>query len=170
VKVSLYIAGAVLELLGVVSLGLPDVIPFGRRFSRWLAARFLRVRNFVRRLLRRKWIIRVVESGGLSLEGSNVMTVFGITPIGGDIPLEEQVALLRAHDVETQKRMNQFDDRLVRFEQGTSARIDETRAELQSNVAAALARARVEYRALRIAGAIALLIGLGLSTSGNLVN
>jgi len=41
---------------------------------------------------------------------------------------------------------------------------------MEDHVAGALAMAGTQYRALRVAGAVLLIIGVGLSTAGNLIN
>jgi hypothetical protein len=168
VKVSFYIAGAVFEGVGILSLGLPDLIPYGPRVSRWLSARYVRTLN---RLLLRIGRPRrqVVELKGIPANSSGVGRP-GVTNVENDLPIEQQVALLREHDKESRKAIDDLRDRLETLERGTSRRLEESRGAMEAHVAEALSAARAEYQALRIAGAILLVVGLGLSTAGNLVS
>jgi hypothetical protein len=169
VKVSFYLAGAALEGFGIILLGLPDIIPYRERLSVWLTGRYRRGMNRLRLLIRRPRT-QVVVPLGIPSEESVALGASVVKRVGAGMSLEEQVALLREHDQETQEGLNDLRGRLDALTSGTLKRFEETRAEMEDHVSVALASAFARYRPIRVVGAVLLLVGLGLSTAGNLVS
>jgi len=168
-KVAFYIAGAVLEVFGILLLGLPDFLPYGERLSAWLSGRYRRGINRFRQLIHRPRP-QVVYLQGVAAEGSASARASIVKRVGAGVPLDQQIALLREHDEETQKGLTELRGRLEDLESGTSQRFEESRAAMEDHVTGALAMAGTQYRALRVAGAVLLIIGVGLSTAGNLLS
>ena len=89
-----------------------------------------------------------------------------ITP-GGTV--EEKVEFLLRRDQETQRDVNALGGRINAIERESPQRLAELRAQMEAHVADEVESARVEYRPARVLGAVALTLGLALSTWGNLI-
>jgi len=66
--------------------------------------------------------------------------------------------------------MNELGRRVAAIETKSLERLDELRRELQAHVGTELAAAEADHRAARIAGTVALAIGLVLATTANFVS
>jgi hypothetical protein len=169
-KSALYVAGAVFEFGGLVFAILPDLVPGARRFSRWLDPRWRRLENRVRRLLHlpsRPHVI-VVGAGAIALAvGGHVRAEVSIDPAAD---IERRVEFLLRRDQEHQRALGLLGERLENIEHESEKRLQALREGMETHVTEALAATGASYRAVRILGALALFVGLGLSTAGNLVS
>jgi hypothetical protein len=167
-QATLYSFGAFLELIGIVLVASPDLVPGARRFSRWLAPRLRRVENRLRRLLRlrgRNIVINaepatvVVSAGNVSFSKS----------VSADATLERKVEFLLQRDQEAQSAANELGERVSAIERESPRQLDELRERMEAHVSTELVAALAEYRPARVIGTIALAIGLGLATAANLI-
>jgi hypothetical protein len=81
--------------------------------------------------------------------------------------IEERVAYLLRRDQDAQLRVNALEERLSSLEIWSRRRIAEVQQEMERHVAGELTAAEEKYRSLRVAGTVALLVGLictGLAT------
>jgi hypothetical protein len=164
----LYIAGAVIEVIGIVLVGSPDLFPQARRLSNWTARQYWRVANRLLRLIGRPRHVTVQASaGGAVALGGSIMAVVSVSP---EATLEEKVAFLLRRDLETQRGMDRLLGSLTNLERDTTARLESARSELEGHVTEALVASHAAYLPLRIAGVGVILIGLGLATTGNFVH
>jgi hypothetical protein len=168
-KATLYIAGAALELLGIVLVASPDLVPWALRLVQWIRPRWRRIENRLRRLvgLSPRPIIHEVGIGGAIAVGGNVSAVVGIGP---DRSVEEKVAFLLRRDADTQRELNALAERIDSIEAEGQKRAAELRAEMEAHVARELAAANEDYRIARISGAVVLGFGLALTTAANFVS
>jgi signal transduction histidine kinase len=74
--------------------------------------------------------------------------------------LEDKVEYLLRRDQDAQRRANELDARLDRLEAESTERLAELRGKMETHVAHELSTALEAYRPLRVAGTIALVIGL----------
>jgi hypothetical protein len=155
----LFAAGACVEFAGIVLLGFPDFVPGALRLSRWLRVRARSVTNRVRRLLG-------LPPGQtfVSIEAADEISVADraslMKSVRPDATIEERVAFLLTRDQEAQRDVNALTARVDAIETEEPRRLEGLRTETEAHVADALAEARDAYRPLRIAGTIALAIGL----------
>lgn len=166
-KQAFYAVGAVFEFIGIVTIAAPDFFPYALRLGAWSRRRILAVIDLLRRLIG-KPRHQVIQVGGIA----SAATVGGASLIKSVNPaatLEERVEFLLARDQEAQRDMNDLQARVGGMERESPERLDTLRAELQSHVASEIAEADADYRAARVWGAVALAIGLGLSTAGNFI-
>jgi len=169
VKATLYIAGAGLELLGIVLVASPDLVPWALRLVRWIRPRWRMIENRLRRLLR-------LSARGTAYEDSATVglniTINSAAEVGFDpkATLEDKVAFLLRRNSESQKEMNALAQRVAAVETEAPKRAAELRAEMESHVARELAAAKEDYRIARISGAIVLGCGLALTTAANFVS
>jgi hypothetical protein len=166
VRITFYIAGAVLELGGIMLVGWPDVLPYAARVSRWLRSTTRRLVDPLRRALglRRGHVVQVASAGGVTVGGFPASGIVSLTP---DATLEEQVAYLLRREQEAQVKLNALDDRLRGMEDRVPKRLDALRAETEQHVADEISAAESRYRPLRFVGALALALGLALTTIAN---
>jgi len=160
---ALLVFGVVAEFAGIVLLGFPDFLPAPIRFSRWLSRQWQRTANLVRRLFRKPPRAVVVTAGassalGIAMSASAHVSTSATT-------LEGQVEYLLRRDQDAQREANQFAARLNRLEEESAERLIEARKQMEEHVARELDAAEQEYRPLRIAGTVALAIGLGCVTA-----
>jgi hypothetical protein len=160
--------GAMLEFGGIVALAFPDFLPHGRRLSRWFAHRARVVINWVRRLLGMKPLQKVV-SASVAVEASASGRVSAIVGVRDGATQEEKISFLLRRNQETQEAINKLSGRMLDLEEGTPRELERLRRGLQEHVAAELAAADYEYRALRIVGTMALAVGLVCTTVANFV-
>jgi hypothetical protein len=166
VKTSLYVAGALCELFGIALLAAPDFVPGALRAVGWIRVRSRQVENRVRRLLglpRHATVVGVTGAASVSAFGQ-LSTLVETS----ETTVEGQVAFLLRRDRVTQEAISDVRARLDEVERGSERGRVELRKELRGHVSEALAAARADFRAARIWGAVLLVIGLGLSTWGNL--
>jgi len=168
-RATLYIVGAVLEVVGIILVASPDLVPGAVRLARWVRPRWRRVENRVRRILR-------LPPGGITYEDAATvglnLSISTAAEVGfnPEASLEDKVAFLLRRNSETQKEMNALSQRLDAIETEAPKRVDELRAELEAHIAHELTAAKEDYRAARIGGAMVLAVGLALTTTGNFVS
>ncbi len=157
------IAGAALQLVGIVAVGSPDIVPYRDRISQALGVAGRRVVDRVRLLLRRPrgQVIEVSGIGSASAVGGASL----IVSVKADATMEERVEYLLRRDQEAQKKLNEHDGRLRAIEEQVPEQLDELRAETREHVSTSITAAERRYRPLKFAGAIALVVGLGLTTA-----
>lgn len=161
-----FAVGACLEFAGIVLLGFPDFLPGALRLSRWLRVRERRVENRVRRLLRRpprSTFVSVHAADELSVTDSVSLT----KTVDSTASPEARVDFLLRRDQEAQRDVNVLKDRVHALESGTPRQIAAARSEMEAHVAQGLEEAMHAYRPLRVAGTIALALGLGCMTAAN---
>jgi hypothetical protein len=134
--------------------------------SSWLARRWRPIENRIRRLLHLR--IRglhhtVALAGGIEFAGS----VRAIQSIDPEEPLEEQVAFLLRRDREHQERIADLSTRISDVETKAARELTEMHTRSRAELLIAIEREAAAYRPVRIFGAVALAIGLALSTAGN---
>jgi len=168
VRPALYLVGAIVELLGIVLVASPDLVPgavaFAGRLRAWARMIESRLRSFLHLPPR----VRVA-----SLD----VTVTGKGRVGGSLvvgfnekaSLEEKVAWLLRRDRESQEAHNALAARVEAFEEETLRRLEQLRGELKEDIEARLSSRLADLRAARLWGVAALIIGLGLGTVANLL-
>jgi hypothetical protein len=161
-RVTLYIAGAFLELGGILLVGWPDVLPYAERVSRRLRSIAERI---VRRTLGRPRAYAIhAEAGSVIMTGASLSGTVSVDP---GASLEDRVNYLLRRDKAAQEKMGAFDKRLRTMEEDVPKRFDELCAETQQHVADEIRAAEWRYRPLRFVGALALGLGLALTTIAN---
>ena len=160
---ALLVLGSAFEFGGIVALGFPDLLPGALRVSTWLGRQWRRASNRLRRLvgLKPRAVVHTVGAGGAISGGGHLSGVVSTSNVGS---LEDKVEYLLRRDQDAQRRENELNARLDRIERETSERLAELRGEMETHVAHELDALRVEYRPLRVAGTIALVIGLACVT------
>jgi hypothetical protein len=168
-QATLYTVGASLELIGIVLIASPDLVPGARRLSQWLAPRLRRIENRVRRLLRLRGrnIVINVEPGTIVMSAGNLSLTKSVS---ADAPLERKVEFLLQRDQEAQRDSNALAERVATIERESPRRLDEVQERMETHVSTELAAALAEYRPARVIGTIALAIGLALATAANLIS
>jgi hypothetical protein len=168
VRSSLYIAGAFIELVGIILVGSPDLFPQARRVSGWIGLGYRRVTNRFWRLIGRprSKAVPLGPVGEVSMSGS-LSGVKVMTSVG---TVEQKVEFLLRRDEEAQHHVNELRERIKVLEGDVESGLETARAEMKDHVARALQTAHEAYLPLRIVGVIALAVGLGLVTAGNFVN
>lgn len=166
-RTTFYIAGALIELVGIVVIAAPDFVPGARRAGAWLRVHVRREVDRLRRLIGRPRRQVIQVAGITSAEAVGRASL--VTSVRADATIEEKTEFLLRRDQEAQRDLNQLASRVSAIESESPERLDELRTELQVHFAAQLAASDADYRAARIAGAIALAIGLGLATAANFV-
>lgn len=167
-RATLYILGAAFELFGIILVASPDLVPGARRFSRWIAPRWRRFENRLRRLLRLPGRNIVVDAGAATLVLS-AGSVSAVTSVNDEATLERKVDFLLRRDQEAQRQTNELAQRLSSMESELVRRHDELRGQMEEHVSTKLDAAFSEYRAARVIGTGLLAIGLTLTTIGSFV-
>lgn len=168
-RVFLYIAGAAVELAGIILVASPDLVPQAQRASKWLGLQYARAEKRVRQFIRRprqSTTVEVGTAGEINLAGS-ISAVKTTSNVG---TLEQKVDFLLRRDQEAQAHVNELRERLRALEGDTEAKLSSTRSEMKQHVANALRAAHEAYLPLRIVGVVALVLGLCLVTTGNFVD
>ena len=165
---TLYVFGAVFELGGIVMLAAPDWNTYTKRLSGWTQRFFYRLRDRLRRLLRLPRHV-TMHAGSGSFTVSGTATASGIVGISADAPIDEKVEFLLRRDEQAQREADKLRGRVEAIERESPEKLDALRRELQVHVATTLEAEKADYRAGRALGAFALVVGLALSTAGNLV-
>jgi len=161
-RVTLYVSGALLELGGILLVGWPDVLPYGERASLWLRSTAERI---VRRALGRPRAYAMhAEAGGVIMTGASISGTVSVDP---GASLEDRVNYLLRRDNATQEKVGVLDKRLRTMEENVPKRFDQLRAETERHVAGEISAAEWRYRPLRFVGALALGLGLALTTIAN---
>lgn len=165
-RATFYIAGAVLELGGIVLVGWPDVLPYAERVSLSLRLATRRVMNRLRLALGRPRHYDI-HAGAGSFHVTGSASASAVVSIGPDATLEEQVAYLLRREQEAQRNLNAHDKRLRAIEDSLPKQLDELRADTERHVSEEISAVAWQHRPLRFIGALALLIGLVLTTAAS---
>lgn len=164
---SLYVAGAVLEFLGILLVSAPDLLPYSERASQWLRTTTQPLVDRLRRLIHRPTAHTIGVSGIAS--ASTVAGASIIVSPNAEATLEERVEYLLRREQEAQKKSNECEGRLRAIEEQLPKRLDELRAETREHVTTSITAAESQYRQFRFIGAVALAVGLLLTTAGNFI-
>jgi hypothetical protein len=164
----LLVIGAFVELLGILLVASPDLVPWALRFAGWIRPRWRRFENRLRRLLRlpHRGITHEVSLSAAIATGGRVS---GVVDFNREAPLEEQVAFLLRRNVESQNETNALAARIAALEEETPGRLEALRAELEAHVSRSVATAKEDYRTARVMGVLVLVLGLVLTTLANLL-
>jgi hypothetical protein len=164
----LFVVGALFEFAGIVLLGFPDFVPGALRLSRWLRPRTRSVVNRLRRLLRLPPRPTFVDLGG-AVEIHGVLRGSAMKSVAAGASLEEKVAFLLRRDEEAQGAVNALAERVAAIEEQAPRQLEQLRGEMQAHVDQKIRAALDEYRELRVAGTVALGLGLACVTVANFV-
>jgi hypothetical protein len=164
---SLYVAGAVLELVGILLVSAPDLLLYSERASQWFRTTTRPLADRLRRVIGRPRV-HVVHAG-VADEFAIAGSVSAVVSCNPNASLEERVEYLMRREQEAQARLNVHDDRLGAIEEQLPKRLDDLRAETQEHVSTSIIAAEWRYRPVRFIGAIALAVGLALTTAGKFV-
>jgi hypothetical protein len=159
--IALFVSGALVELVGIVLLASPDLVPYAQRLSAWLAPRVHRV---LRRLRLRSGRTVFAEAGVI---GAGGISAQGIVGIRDDASHEEKVAYLLRRDEATQRLLNEHGERLSALEGGLPERLEELRGQMEAHVQTAIAETHRRYLEVRVVGAFLVAIGLSCATAAN---
>lgn len=161
--------GAILEWLGIMLVGSPDLVPLSKRFSRWGRQKAQAVTRGAERLFRRRKHAHVV--GAVSAGGSIAMTghasVFHSLP--ADATIEQKVDFLMRRDQQSQTVNDALSRRLEELGAESETGLRGLRAELETLIDKNLGELKREYFLAKLVGVAALVVGLGLTTAGNFV-
>jgi hypothetical protein len=166
--VALLVFGVLAEFAGIVLLGFPDFLPGALRLSAWLGRRGRRVLNRVRRLIGLPSLtthVSIAAAGEYNLAGN----VAALVVSREEGTLEEKVDFLLRRDQDAQRRLNDLEHRLNDLEGESPRRLEELRTAMEEHVARELSAALEAYRPLRIAGTVALFVGLACVTTATLL-
>jgi hypothetical protein len=164
-----YIAGGAFELLGILLLVAPDLVPGARRFARWLPTQWLRLERRLRRILRlkgRSVVIDVGATGAVGKSSTGARIQIDVDP-AADVEQRVEFAIqrLRKH----QEHLANLDEAIQALRRDVGRDVAALRESSAAALAAEFERSTAEYRALRIIGTICLVAGLGLSTAANFI-
>lgn len=167
-KPTFYIMGAVLDLIGIVLIASPDLVPWAVRMAARLRVLEQSIENRLRRLLRIGPRGRIASLSATVTGGASVSAVVtrGLSP-GASI--EQQVAYLLRRDEDAQTTFNAFASRVERIERETPAQLNALRTELQSHVEDRVSQRLADLRAARLWGVAFLMAGLALGSVANLL-
>jgi hypothetical protein len=163
----LVVVGVVAEFAGIVLLGFPDFVPGALRLSDWLRRQTRRAVNRLGRLVGRE-PPGVVVSAGAALATGVALGARAIVSTGATT-LEGKLEYLLRRDQDAQRQADEFAARLNRLEAESPRRLAETRQQMEEHVARELSAALEAYRPLRVAGTIALALGLACVTLATLL-
>ena len=154
----LAVVGAVLEFVGIVLIGWPDLLPGAKRFSAWLASAAARVRYGLRRLFRRPRHRTIhAASGAYVVAGGSARGVVSPRPGSTDAELIryllDRVALM-------EEALDGLRSTIAANREGHERAAVALHAELTADFEAGLRAAFAQHRPLRIAGMVALFGGL----------
>lgn len=155
----LLVIGGLLQFAGVLFIGFPDLLPHAVRLSSWLRRRARWVSNRIRRLFRMDPRPTTVEVG-IALEGSAALSASAEVHAAKDLTIAEKVEFLIRRDQNAQRDLNRIAKRVETTENETSRRLDQLGDDLKAHVERKLTVAAEAYRPLRIAGTLALALGL----------
>jgi hypothetical protein len=159
---TLYIVGAFFEMLGIVLIGAPDLVPGAISLAGWARVQW---RALQRRL--------GFQGGGgtttgplqarIEMRGKATISTGG----GAMTTLDEKVSYLLRRDRETQRDTNALRARVEDLEGNLARRLEELRGDMKTHVEDELTAAQADWRTARIGGTVALAFGLVLTTLGN---
>jgi hypothetical protein len=95
------------------------------------------------------------------------MSGSAVVSISPAATLEERVDFLLRREEAAQVKLNAHDERLGAIEGSLPKQLDELRAEAERHVSEEISAADWQYRPLRFVGALALTLGLVLTTTAN---
>jgi hypothetical protein len=132
------VIGAFVELLGILLVASPDLVPWALRFAGWIRPRWRRFENRLRRLLRlpHRGVTHEVSVSGAIAAGGRVS---GVVDFNRQAPLEEQVAFLLRRNVESQNETDALAARIAALEEETRGRLEALRAVLEEHVTRSVA-------------------------------
>lgn len=160
VKTALYILGACFELIGIVLVASPDLLPFVVPLARaWRRFRYRVGGPFTPRPIVYKDAPEFEDQ--VNMRANDIYQRVPVSTGG-------KFAYLFGRDEETQHDMNKLRNRVEDLETEVARGIAALRDELVTHVSDKVAAAQADYRFVRRTGAITLLVGLVLSTWGNL--
>jgi Phage integrase family len=105
----LYVAGAAVELVGIILVASPDLIPQAERISEWIGVRYRRAENAMRAMVGLPRRTKNVQLG--VLDEINVAESVSLVKSTGAKTLEEKVEFLVQRDQEAQREVNELRDR-----------------------------------------------------------
>ena len=126
---TLLVVGAFLNLLGILLVASPDVVPGAMRFAHRVQPRWREIEDRVRRLLRLPPRGRTYEDAAtvnLRMRASGA----GEVDFDRNAPLEDQVSFLLRRNVDAQREMNALASRVHALEEAEPMRAAELRAEM----------------------------------------
>lgn len=163
---ALYIVGALCELLGIVLIAAPDLVPGAKRVGRWIRLRWRTVENRARRSLGLSPRGRVFESSA-AITARGRFSAKGTVGHVEDAPLEEKVEYLMRRDQAAQETAHRITERVEALEAESRQSVEDLRREVEALIETELRAAQEDFQAIRIGGTIALATGLALTTLGN---
>jgi hypothetical protein len=166
---ALYVVGAAIEALGIVLVASPDLVPGAVRFAGWLRPRLRAIEHRVRSLLRLPVSVTLHLSPATAKAGGS-LTLSALTAVRDGATLVEKVEFLLGRDREAQEARNELSERVAAIGADAPRRLAQLRVELEAHVADELAAKQADYRAVRIGGTVALVVGLGLATWANFLS
>lgn len=167
-KAALFVIGAAVELLGIVLVASPDLVPGAVRLARWTRVRWRPIENRVRRAVGLAPRGRVVELSA-TISGGGRVSASAIVGHNPGAPIESKVEYLLRRDQALQETANRLTQRVETLEAESAKRIDDLRQEIEARIVREIEVAQEDYRRARIGGTIALAIGLALVTAANFV-
>lgn len=166
-KSVLYIVGALIELSGIVLVASPDLFPGAIRLAAWARPRLRWIENRLRLVLPlqpRSVVHNEHVSGTIQVSGS----ASAVASTGAST-LEERLAFLLRRDAEAQQHLNRLVERVKGLEDQLSRETGMLGTYVQNEIDYRIVAANRDYQVARIIGVVALAVGLGLSTAGNLI-
>jgi type II secretory pathway pseudopilin PulG len=160
IKITLLIGGAFFEFAGIVMLAFPDYWPWLRRKGATLLDQVRRVIGWPRNT------DLMPGTGSLEITARGAL----VSTPPDDWTIERKVEFLVKRDLEAQQNFNKLVERIQDNEKEASRRLDAARHEIEERFNRALHAALESYRRLRIAGAVALLVGLFAVTWANFIS
>lgn len=165
---TLFIVGAAVELLGIVLVASPDLVPGAVRLARWTRPRWRPIENRVRRFVGLTPRGRVVELSA-TISGAGRVSASGVVGRDPNTSIESKVEYLLRRDQASQEAANRLTQRVEALEAESAKRIDDLRREIDARIVREIEEAQEDYRRARIGGTFALAIGLALVTFANFV-
>jgi hypothetical protein len=156
------------EFVGIVLLGFPDFVPGAIRLSGWIRRRARQAADGFRRIVGRGLpavVYETVPGGGVKLGGGDVTGRASTSAT----TIEEQVAYLLKRDQDVQRMTDDLGERLRLLEGESARQVASVKREMEQHVARELTAAEAAYRPLRVAGTVALALGLICATVGALL-
>jgi hypothetical protein len=165
VQETLFILGAIFQLLGIVLVGSPDLVPGAVRLGTWTRGRIDRASARLLRLIgrQRARFVPLSDTAIVEMTGS-VSPVKSVNP---QATLQERVKFLLARDQEAQRDVNALNERLAAIERDVPRLLDDLRTVIEAELGKRLEETQANLRAARLYGIVALLIGLALTTAAS---
>ncbi len=178
-RTTLYVSGAVIEFVGIMLVSSTDVVPMAGSFASWCGRELRSAESAILR-----WVRSVKEAISQRpsaeprprpafIEGSAAASSSATAEITTRLGLgtaDEKLERLLPQFREAQREVRHLAARLDDVQRAHNAAREALRAEFEGKIEARIATAAAQARAARFLGAMLLVIGLGLSTAGNLVH